>query len=216
MPYLPHHRLTFSGVLGTVALPIEEWSWNLRIGGFEGLGDSIIPGLATQLRTLYTTHVAPMMPNDVILTRVRAATVNEAGHVYKAPDGSYVQQDDTTQVIGSGAARQMPSSSALCVSLVTARGGASGKGRFFLPAPAFDINAGDKRYTAPNMQTVAQNVEALVVGINAIAGVGKVSVESTKALSSPVIRIRVGRRPDVLRSRSRSVPESYELSDVIA
>jgi hypothetical protein len=215
MPLAPHHRITYSGILGPVALPIETWSFSLNTDGSAGLGDIVTAGTAAAARQSFATYLAPMLPGDIRLTRTRVAAVGADGRVFKSADGMYQQQDDETGVDGLRPPNQLPASAALVVSLMTPRAGATGRGRVFLPFPAFIINQQTKLLSDADTTNVATNFRAFVTDLNANPGLGVVVVASKYGYVSPVTRVRVGHRPDVLRSRSRSQAEAYVVSSPV-
>lgn len=210
MPYVPHNRITLSGIFGALAAPVEEWSWSFATAPSTSGEPGAMIALATEVMSLYGTHMAPMFGPNVVLTRTRAAAINESGHVPQTADGQYLQGDNVTTKVGTGSQVGQPIlQQALAVSLVTPRAGASGKGRFFLPATVHPVGTG---YTlaSTNTQAVATAAAAFLSGVaNSNAFVGGILVCSYKGFASPVTGVRVGSVPDTMRSRRGRLTEIY-------
>lgn len=210
----PAHTLVeFSGVFGSLATPIEEWSFGLRCAGVVAPADLGVIALAAE--TAYTQTVRGLMPADVVLTRTRVANVqgndadDAAGRIERNADGSYQLADEPGALAGTGTGgASMPTHVAVAVSLVTARPGATGRGRIFLPMIADSLD-GNRLLTAAAAGSVAGNVRDLVQTLNAIAFLGPVSVVSSKGYASAVTSIRCGRVPDTQRSRRHRREEGY-------
>jgi hypothetical protein len=210
MPLPDHFRVTYSGVLGSQAAPIEQWSLSFNLDASGGVGDVFTTATRTALTQSWANGIQNVMPNDVWLTRSRIAAV-VGGRVVKDSAGAYQQLDNNDAFQGAGGpARSLPASACLVASLMTARAGSTGRGRVFLPFPGFEVSSSDKLLGQAQAILVADAVKATVNGLNAVPGTGRVSVVSSRGYASPVTSIRVGRRPDVLRSRSKGQLERYE------
>jgi hypothetical protein len=97
---------------------------------------------------------------------------------------------------------------ALVVTLLTARTGATGKGRVFLPAPAVALDS-TFRYPLATVTSVADAVRNWITDFQGYAGAGPVVVASSKGYLSPVTGLRVGRVSDTHRSRRTNMLEDY-------
>jgi hypothetical protein len=214
MPVVPHQRLTFSGVFGSVASPVEIWNWGLALERIVDVGQ-METGVAAA-RQAWVTHLAPIQPPSVNLTRVRIADINELGRVNVTSTGAYVQRDAVTPAAGTGSAGTavMPLQTATVVSLMTNRAGPTGKGRFFLPWTHQPLQ-NDFRMTEAASTTVATALKsflnAVVAGftVSGITPVPRLVVSSSKGYLSPVTGVRVGRVPDTMRSRRSALLEGY-------
>jgi hypothetical protein len=102
----------------------------------------------------------------------------------------------------------MPRATAVCATLLTARAGATGKGRIFLPTTILTLTESG-RLQSTSAVTFANGVKGFINALNALAGVD-VGVVSSKGYISPVTAVKVGRTPDTLRSRRRSQGEVYQ------
>lgn len=210
----PAHTLVeFSGVFGAVISPIEEWSFGLRCSG------TVLPeNLATvalACETAYGEYFPPVMRQDVTLTRTRVANIkgqdsdDVAGRIARNADGSYQLADEAGSITGSGTSgATLPTHVALAVSLTTARAGATGRGRIFVPFPSVALSTSRLVETA-DAQGLATRFRDFVTTINAIGILGPVSVVSSKGYATPVNGVRVGRVPDTQRSRRNRRDEGY-------
>lgn len=211
MPKPAHTRVTFEGVFGTVAAPIEHWSFNVNFPAdalpADGT-DLVADAVATDAAGAFNTTIRGYFPSDVICTRVKVAHVNADGHVATRPDGSYVQGIWEGSLAGAGARQPMPLQTALCISLLTGRPGPTGKGRYFVPWPAIGLDDLTKQISALDAETRAgREVDFL----NALAAVMTFppQVVSSKGYMSEIIGVRIGRVPDTMRSRREDLPEGY-------
>jgi hypothetical protein len=211
-----HLRLTVSGVFGTAAAPQERWSFTVNADDDNtATSESDFQAIGTGLATAYASNIASVMPANVVLTETRVARIlggnagQPQGQTATRADGSYVQAVQAWDAAGAKGAINAPPQLAVCVSLVTGRAGASGKGRFFLPMVGFAPSLTDRRLTAADCGEVANAARDFVQDVNAITGFGGVVVASTKGYLSPVTAVRVGRAIDTIRSRRGDIPEGY-------
>lgn len=108
-----------------------------------------------------------------------------------------------------------PPQVALAISLVTDRRGASGRGRFFIPAPLTTVNSTSGQMGTPQQENVVGNAKILIDALNNAPNLDvngprfRVVVASSKGFLSPVTAVRVGKALDTIRSRRRSIPEAY-------
>lgn len=211
----PQHTLTrFSGVRGAPTAPMEQWSFGLSWDG--RLDASTGPAMTTTaetLRTVWATHLKPIMQGDCSLTRVEVVTIQ--------PDGSYNRRDDGSYERGlwngvdtpSNGSNYLPLQCSLVVSLTSARAGATGRGRFFLPHPVATPDPGDKRLSVANTQAVVTAVKGFLDATRAAMAGGPTDLDlaivSSKGYATPVTGFRIGRRTDILRSRAADVLEGY-------
>jgi hypothetical protein len=207
-----HTRVTFSGVVGSVSAPIERWSFNINFPAdalpSDGT-DTVADAVASSLAADYASTLKVGMPDDVVLTEVRAAHVLADGHVATRADGSYVQGVWTGSHVGWGAKQAVPLQTALCISLVTGRPGPTGKGRYFSPWPDIPI---DSTTQLVNETAINDKANQHAAFLNALATTMTFApqVVSSKGYMTEVIGVRVGRAPDTMRSRREDVPEGYK------
>lgn len=213
MPRPAHQLVTFSGVMGAVSAPIEQWSFGLRFPDlrYDSGSQTTVDAMANAFSSLQ-----PIFSNLTTLTKTRVASVGADGKVKQTSGGSFLQKDSIIQKAGTGAATTfIPPQCAVVVSLGTPRQGTSGKGRIYLPQTIHAISSSDYRISAAHAQAIADAAKAF---LNALAAIDAAAfsgdekgahVVSTKGFMSPVRNVRVGRAIDTLRSRRRDVPEGY-------
>lgn len=212
MPKPAHNKITFSGIYGDASAPTEIWQWSLNTGPAVFASAADRQSFADRMRDAWALRIKPIQPSDVKLTSVRVAQVLEGGLVSRNVDGGYNQADSVMTVQGTNPqTAQMPLQTALAVTLETARAGATGKGRIFLPWPGFTLD-GTWRLTQANADTVRTAVRSLINDINldaALVGATKeVQVVSSLGYLSRVTHVSVGRAPDTMRSRRSALKES--------
>ncbi len=216
MPAPAHTKITWSGTFGPEASPLEIWSFSLaHVQVLFPDGD--LAAAATAMRAAWVSHIAFLQHNSVALTRCRVAQVGADGLVPQSTDGTYLQGDSLGRNAGEQTGPEIyPLQTALCVSLNTARAGASGKGRFYLPAPPSTLTAATYGYTAADTQLFATRAQAFVnkVNLNLTSAPGGVVVASSKGFLSPVTSVRVGNIPDTQRRRRNALPEVYVIEPV--
>lgn len=228
MPSPAHTRITWSGVFGGATAPVEIWAFGLNAEPLDvaayGAGQ-----VATKMVTAYSTHLKGLFGTSVLLTKTRVANVDASGHVTKVADGSFRQLDDVTQIAGTATetnASRKPISTALCVSLTTARAGATGKGRFYLPWPPVYVLETDYRVSAAFTDSLRDAAKSFLDAVNAgltaaqpggtatgrlvVASGGSVKTGEAPALSR-VTGVKVGRVPDTMRSRRGAMLEGYSV-----
>lgn len=217
MPKPAHTRVTYSGVRGTIAAPMETFAFGINITTdplLAGFTDIQLNGVATAARTCIT-GMAGLFQADTIITESRVAVVDGLGKVVKRGNGSFLQGIEAAPVMGAGTNNYMPLQASLVVSLVTARPGPSGKGRVFLPFPAITPSASDKLITGGQATALMDQFRDTIVALNQLTA-GVVSVVSSKGYTSAVTGLRVGRAPDTLRSRRRDAKEGYSTRGLAA
>lgn len=215
-----HQLVTLSGVFGSAAAPVEQWSFGLRF--LQNRWDTGDVALPTAIANAWGTSLAPLFSTSIVLTKVRAASVDATGHVGRLSSGAYMQADWNGQK--SGTATQpnpYPPQVAVCVSLVTPRPDATGKGRVFLPQVSYNLNATDYRLGASTAQLVADGFKAFHAAVAAynpanagFSGNPGAQVVSSKGYASPVVSFRVGRALDTMRSRRNDLQEGYVQANV--
>lgn len=205
-----HTRITFKGHFGTATAVNEEWSFSLLKGETEWATEDGRKAVADTCKTAWQTNLGPLHANFVVLDSVRVAEIDGLGRVKRNADGSYRQSDSTgAAILGSGATSvTYPYQTAVCVSLVTARAGATGKGRFFLPQTIHQVATTDARLTSANASAIATAAKAFVNAVQTAAG-SNILVVSSKGYASNVTAVKVGRALDTMRSRRENLPEEY-------
>jgi hypothetical protein len=204
-------------VFGSAAAPLDIWQFNVNTAqspASEGFSDLQMDGLADGARTAYTANLNSIMPSHVVLTETRYAHVDGSGKVRTRADGSYLQGIKDTPSAGSVIGGiKYPLQTAIVVSLQTARPGATGKGRFYLPFPAWTLGATDHRVTTPDAGDLATKAAAFITQLNGIAE--DVAVVSSYGYTSRVTGVRVGRVADTMRSRRSQGIEGYSIAPLV-
>lgn len=212
MPFKPHIRCTAIGSLGTASL--EQFSYSLNIGSVDmplpGLGPNtaFFDDIAEDFRQFHGS-IGAGIHAAATLKEVKFASINALGKYNEDP---YVVNVVDTQGGGQGGALRPPQV-ALAVSLMTARRGASGRGRFYIPLPSMNLSVADLTIAADQADLVQASAAALVNNINNAPGIDvlglQVIVASTKGFNTEVTGVRVGRVMDTIRSRRNAIPEGY-------
>lgn len=213
-----HMLVTFSGIQGTQAAPLDIWTFGVRFQSNRWNPDA---AAAAAFAGHYATHLAPLFTTRVRLQKVRVAQIGALGHVDRDSSGAYMQGDaivDTpgSTALSSAAQGLYPPQTSLVISLGSARAGATGKGRFFLPAPADQINATDLRLSSSQVTALGNSVKSFLNAMGSwnpanttFGSWGGPAVVSSKGYVSQVTNVRVGRSLDTLRSRRSAMVEGY-------
>lgn len=208
MVYAPHRRLTLSGTLGAASEEAFSFGIALDENLFTAGDDQVVfDDIVAESQAFFSSPLLYVSP----FARLRMVKLAKIG-----ADGKYTADPlfvDTLNRAGGGSTSGThPFQCSLAVSLVTARRGSSGRGRFYLPMPTLSVADSG---LIPFLQ--AQEVATTVAGwIDAVAdrpGIDSpeptVVVASSKGFLSPVTAVRVGRVIDTIRSRRRALSEAY-------
>jgi hypothetical protein len=211
MPKPAHCLVTYSGVFGSQAAPTEIWSFGMTFLDTPDHGGTT-QELADKARAAYDVNLRPRFQASTVMTRTRVAFLGDGAHVNKLPNGAYDQADTLAASFGTRAAGpQMPLQTALAVSFYTARPGATGRGRSFLPLQGqlLDGFLVPEAYALECATALRDIAEEMYAGPGAT--VGQHAVMSYKGYSSPVTTYRCGRVPDTMRSRRNALKEQYSI-----
>lgn len=137
----------------------------------------------------------------------RFQLVGTDGHVHQTVERV------VTAIPGTSGQYPLPSETAVCLSLVTASAGRSGRGRCYLPGPARDQINEDGRVLAAFQSDVADAAQAMGNDINDATHFLAVASQTTAGIQ-PVTRVRVGDVFDVQRRRRDALIEDYEVRDL--
>lgn len=221
MPFAEHLRITALGRLGSNSG--ERFSYGVAMGKVsgDGIGNLFDPGretwadIAADVRKFHTAPFGPIN-SRAVLEEVKIAHIG--------PDGKYLADPIIVNVVdapgSAGEDTGTPPQAALAISLVTARRGASGKGRFYLPMPRA-ILAPDTLLMSPdNANDIRSVCKTFLDDLNNQSGADvldlEVVVASSKGYNSKVTGVRVGRAIDTVRSRRRNLPENYSAVAALA
>ncbi len=213
-----HLSLTWSGTLGDPLAPPEIWSFGLNASDTGFNTEAALLALTDALQLAWVDEVGPVVGQEVRLTRVRAAAVGADGLVRRDPAGAYIQKDNVTRAGGTAAQTGMNFAVSLAISTVTAFPGATGRGRFYLPLPAFGSMSNGVLQVAQR-DNILTRMRAFLVRVNAALtnqGHGPVVIASGGSIVKgippglrPVTAVRVGLVPDTMRSRRNALAENY-------
>ncbi len=207
-----HYRLIFSGhTAGTVG-PVEEWSWAVKGSSRPTAGNTTDPlslkAAADAGKAAYGAHLAGLFPSWVVLSRVRCSGHVEGGLTMTNASGAYMQHDVTGNLPGTGNGPvAYPLQTALVVSLISQRSGATGKGRVYLPPPALGLD-GNFLLPQPGVSNVASKFGSFLVALRQEFGL--VDIVSSKGYASTVRTVKVGRVLDTQRSRRGGLAEEHQ------
>lgn len=211
-----HTRILLNGYFGD-SPGVETWQFGFSIPEHNPGTNLARAQLAQRALELYDAYIhGPYMLPWTKLQYARVEAVNADGTIKREPDGQlsrgdYVPATAIAGAVDSDFIESWPPQLALCVSLHTARVGATGKGRFYLPMPGFQV--ADGRLAAASAQTMADKAAQFLNAFNDESP-ESVHVMSSKGFSSRVTQVRVGRAVDTQRSRRSSLVEEYKVSAI--
>jgi hypothetical protein len=219
MPFAPHLRVTALGTIGGTP-GTERFSYGLSMeaevpGQSQMVSDSEATDIAADLRAFHV-NVNTGINDSAILREVKFASIGA--------DGKYTQDPIVKTVLAAPGGRaadvKILPQSALALSLGTDRRGPTGKGRFFVPMPTFQLLANTFLIGTAEADLIRTQLQTLINAVNNEPGLDgferRVVVASTKGYNSRVTSVRVGRLIDTMRSRRTSLGESYTASVPIA
>jgi hypothetical protein len=204
----------------------EQFSYGLSIAKAVDSGE-IGPAFSTFLQPNNT--VLADIAADMRAFHVRSATQISPAAVLEvvkiAPigsDGKYLADAVVVNVVDApGGSLESPAvitstlpQSAVAVSLVTARRGPTGKGRFYVPMSPQPLDQTTLLMSETARDNLKASTQTLINALNNQPGVDaldlKVVVASSKGYNTVVTGVRVGRVVDTIRSRRRSIPETFD------
>ena len=203
MPYLTHTRVTWNGVLGLPSAPAEHFSFGLNLGGIPSPDPANAVQYAAAGKAMFN-RVESLICDNAFITECKVANIG--------PDGKYLNNPVIVPVdggVGAVAGPRHPFQISVCVSLSTGQRGRSQRGRFYLPAPGIGIIPTSGLMNAGEQAAIAGSMVTFINAINAIHPGSPVSICSRKGFNTNVTGVRVGRVADTMRSRRRSLPETY-------
>lgn len=220
MPAPPHYRISYSGVFGPLASPVEEWSFGLSAAP-QGGTFLTQPEMAATAAALAPTweSIKGGIHTLAILTRIRVAYVDNLGKTPRDVTGAYAQGDHPVTLQGNVTGLTRPLQVSLAVSLRTQASGPTGRGRFYLPVPVGGLNPLNGLLDSAEQQGHLSRAVAFMTAIEGVLtprGIGALVVASggsvTKAIAPalrPIVQVAVGRRFDIQRRRGNDQEEEY-------
>lgn len=208
MPYADHLKITASGILGSVATPIDEFSYSINMSVLLTQANANWEAAVKDAIVAFHGRAGTMICSQAILRQVKIAHIG--------PDGKYVGDGPlatfAVNTPGNAPWVGLPYQCALAVSLGAQGDSRRAKGRFYLPLPC--TPAGDVTNTIPlaSQNSIADSVKTLLDTLNdAVSDVDRVVVASSLDGNHYVNTIRVGNVVDTIRSRRNQTPEVYQL-----
>ena len=205
MPYAVHHRVTLSGILGTVANPVDGFSTGFCLSATlqqaPAAWEAAVKDACLTFWARPLAHIAPR----AILQEVKVSLKDILGHD-SAPPVRFIVPN--TPGGGSGAS-DFPNQVSLAVSLGAASERRRAKGRFFLPTPHVGYQASTDNMTPQYPVDIVAAVGDLLTAVKTASG-EQVVVASSKDGNHVVTTVRVGNRLDTMRSRRNANGEVYQ------
>lgn len=222
MPYAPHLRVT---ALGTLHGSGEVFSYGVNMADTSnnpvldlytqvlnlGPNRDALADMASDIQSFHASAQASIFPY-AYLQAVKFASIGADGKYTADPVTITLTPTQGGATIDNNRDLIIPQA-ALAISLTTARRGATGRGRFYIPMPVFHLDTG-LRIPEAGSDAVATRAAALISALNNNPGVDltnlNVVVASTKGYNSLVTGVRVGRVIDTIQSRRTSIGEYYK------
>lgn len=216
MAFQPHYKVTALGVTGTLASPIEIWSWGFQFGqpsdgGDSTVGDVDLPTMAAIETFIELVHTQSDIPtgSNHFLTGFKVAQIGPDG-LYAAPVQE-VMYNPPVAGEGTGAA---PLQLCLAVSLRGPLALPRVQGRFFLPVSSSVTvvsSTGKINGTGPSTLSsrLSDYIDTLNVALDTWTPGYRMVVASSKGTNAPVTAIRVGDVLDTQRKRRNGLVETY-------
>jgi hypothetical protein len=216
-------------VFGAGGVFSDIWSMGVNLALGEGpffFGSELEP--FTQLMIdAWISNIRPHVATFATLTETKASFVGPDGLVLREGSGAYIQHERPAASQGGSASTAASGINqvSLAVSLQSDTPGATGRGRFYMPAPGIGPDAGTGLIEDAAAQSIATSCAQFIDTLNAggfstpvgdvvIASGGSV-VKNIPAGLRRVTSVRVGRRLDVVRSRANAIPERYKTAPVL-
>jgi hypothetical protein len=217
----PHFLVTFLGTFGDANSPLERWQTSLRVNASSSDGLALLQSkgdaIAAAAHDNFATNIISVSQSGVALIATDVRFIGPDGLQPRGPEGGFVGVGRRDLISPSPATGdpKYPFQIAIVASLNTARAGARGKGRCFLPPPSNSLES-DGRISVAAVTGLATRFAAVIGAVNsgfaaapAPPAPQRVSVMSTFGFASEVTSVRVGRVLDTHRSRRSDQLEGY-------
>ncbi len=228
MPAPAHISARWNGVFGVGSVVSDIWSMGLNLAQGEGpfFGAELAPFTQVMVDA-WIAKIRPHVATFARLTTVKASFVGPDGLVLREGSGAFIQHIRNVSSQGGNASTAASGINqvSLAVSTQSDFPGATGRGRFYIPAPGIGPDAASGLLPEANAQAIATACAEFIDTLNAggfSSPVGDVAIASggsTVKNIAPgirrVTRVRVGRRLDVIRSRANAIPELYKGAPVL-
>lgn len=202
MAYDAHYRVTLSGILGTVANPVDGFSLGVALSAT--LAQAPL-NWETAVRDACTAMWARNTSNIASHARLREVKIS-----LKAPTGldAAPSKRFAVDVAGGGAGPGYPHQVAWAVSLGAASDTRRAKGRFYLPCPVGAWTGATNLVADVDVAATADSMKTWLDALETASG-EKVVVASSIDGNHTITTIRLGNKYDTVRSRRNALPETY-------
>jgi len=205
MPYLGHARLTLNGIFGTLAQPVEIFSFGFCMSNlFGGAPPAGYMDAYVAAASAFFADPGSYIGDQCFLTQVKLAQIGITGKYQSPPDVRNVSVQG-----GANSGVIHPPQTAWVVSLNARTATRHQKGRFYLPGPRVAIVGATQRTAATAPGEVATAVHSFLQAVNAIDPQRQVIVASRSAINTVVTSVRVGNVVDTMRTRRDKLRETY-------
>lgn len=219
MTYVPHYRATFKGDFrpSLEAEPYEQWNTSVALRGGGQYSTASAQAIANDLRDDFAAFVRSLeafFSGSTVFTEVRLDHVGVSGRIDQ--DAVFAQVDGAG-VAGVGGPR-LPPSCAVVLTLDTQQRGRSRFGRMYLPLIGCDVS-GDGGMPSASQDAILAASRTFITNLGNAPGIDdnfSVAVASGvgEGALNAVRAVRVGRVIDTMRSRRRSIDESYKSATI--
>lgn len=214
MTYVPHVRITWSGTFGDPSDPYEEWSFGLAIAHDDGSVIDISSGTGAEDAAGYgETFLNVASTTGVQLTQTKLANIGADGH-YTGPPQIFM----STTSSGAGAMKYPPQVSLAVSTWSDATVYPRTHGRFYVPGPRASIVDSTSLAVDGDITALTAAAKTLIDSLNGdfISSAGHVVIPSQKGAGHNyrITEIRVGHAFDTVRSRRKSLKESYTVQAI--
>lgn len=199
----------------------EVWSCGLRTIGVPTSGqpslDALTQVAADKWKNFFSAIATQCIPSSVTLEGVTGRMLDTAGVT--------LLQSEMIPTGGAGSgtsAPTLPNQCAVCVTLMTAQGGRSGKGRVFLPLIKISMSTANRIPLPGNIsaafKTMIDTTHTAWVPLMEGSGTMRYAVQSQKPGigGHPITSIRIGDVVDTQRRRRDSQTEQYTAANIAA
>jgi len=216
MPYPKHNRFVVRGNFGTSG---EEWSYGLKFTSDVTAGADVLPqdwDVSAITGAVNNFHDNSYFATSTLVTGWRGYQIGADGRLI----GDNMHREDYTTFVGGGGTTKYPPQVALVMTLAAPSRGPAHLGRCYLPGVTLAVDAstfllsntsGVNVVLADFKTYVEALLDAMYDSFTVGEGLVNVSPSGASGTIQEVSEYRCGRVLDTMRSRRRSLPESYEV-----
>lgn len=226
MAYVPHYQMTLSGVIGpNSATPLEIWSFGLQFGvpGLDGtstvgpLSDSAMAALLTA-SSAYFNRASTGIRAEAFMMMLKVAQVGADGK-YSGPPQVVMPVEPVSGNVSTSTLRLQPPQVTYAVSLTGPAAVTPRRGRWYVPLPAYGIEAntmgiaaGDRTAMVTSAKTFLTAVRTAVKAFSPTLDVVMAGADRPSKGEPPVntvpASINVGSIYDTQRRRRNALVEA--------